>query len=88
MNASRSVIEDARKQFARVQIVNITAPADVVRARLAQRGRESPAQIEERVRRALAFTPNGADVVTFCNDLPLPEAADAFVSLIVSLSRP
>jgi ribose 1,5-bisphosphokinase len=88
VNVSRSVIGEARSLFARVRIINITAPADVVRARLAQRGRESPAQIEERVRRAPAFTPNGADVVTFCNDLPLPEAADAFVSLIVSLSRP
>jgi phosphonate metabolism protein PhnN/1,5-bisphosphokinase (PRPP-forming) len=86
-NVSRSVIDDARTCFARVEVINVTAPPEVVRARLVARGREAGVQIEERLQRATAFAPSGEDVVTFCNDRPLAEAADAFLQLLMWLVR-
>ncbi len=39
-NASRAIIVEARRRFGRVKVVYITAPPDVLAARLAARGRE------------------------------------------------
>jgi ribose 1,5-bisphosphokinase len=39
-NVSRGVVEAARRRWARVLVVEVTAPADVLARRLADRGRE------------------------------------------------
>lgn len=67
VNVSRGVIDEARR-VARVQVLSLTVPAEVLRQRLAARGRESAAQIEARVARAEAFEVNGENVVTVVND--------------------
>lgn len=67
VNVSRGVIDDARR-LAPVRVVSLTVPADVLRKRLARRGRESADEIEARVGRAAAFAVAGTDVVTVVND--------------------
>lgn len=51
-NGSRASLPEARARFARVRVVLVTAPAEVRAARLARRGRESAAQIAERLAHA------------------------------------
>ncbi|MFG1345446.1 phosphonate metabolism protein/1,5-bisphosphokinase (PRPP-forming) PhnN [Xanthobacter autotrophicus DSM 431] len=51
-NGSRATLPEARARFARVKVVHVTAPAAVRAHRLAARGRESAADIEERLTRA------------------------------------
>lgn len=67
VNVSRGVIEEARR-LARVRVLSLMVPAEVLRARLAGRGRESAAEIDARVARAGAFAVAGPDVVTVVND--------------------
>jgi ribose 1,5-bisphosphokinase len=50
-NVSRTIVEAARARYARVNAVLVTAPADVLAARLAQRGREAGDALHGRLRR-------------------------------------
>jgi ribose 1,5-bisphosphokinase len=51
-NVSRTIVADARRRYRNVTVVSITAPADILAARLAARGRASDGPIGERVQRA------------------------------------
>jgi ribose 1,5-bisphosphokinase len=52
-NVSRAIVAAARRRFAEVRVVYITAPAEVLAARRAARGREgAPTVIDSRVMRA------------------------------------
>jgi ribose 1,5-bisphosphokinase len=51
-NVSRTMIAPARGRYARVSAVLITAPAEVLAARLVQRGRETADSIAGRLRRS------------------------------------
>jgi len=51
-NGSRATLPEARARFARVRVVEVTVPVAVRAARLAARGRESAADIEERLLRS------------------------------------
>jgi ribose 1,5-bisphosphokinase len=53
-NVSRTMIEQARNRYARVSAVLITAPAEVLAGRLAQRGREEIDAVAARLGRAAA----------------------------------
>jgi ribose 1,5-bisphosphokinase len=82
VNVSRAVIDDARRRYPGLLVIAITAAPDVLRRRLEQRGRESPAEIAERLARAAAFTLTGDDVVTLQNDGALADTAARFVALL------
>lgn len=82
VNVSRTVIEAARQRFARLTVVVVTAPADVLAARLERRGRETADEIAERVARAALGLPTGPDVVTIDNDGPLERAVAAFIAVL------
>lgn len=59
-NGSRATLEEARRRFARLSVVLVTAPPEVRAARLAARGREDEADIRERLSRQpeLAVAPD------------------------------
>ncbi|RED38379.1 ribose 1,5-bisphosphokinase [Rhodopseudomonas thermotolerans] len=57
-NVSRMVIEPARSAYADVVVVLITAPAEVLAARIAARARASDGSIADRVGRSVDATPN------------------------------
>jgi ribose 1,5-bisphosphokinase len=76
------VIDAARAKYANLLVLAINASPEVLRARLQKRGRETPAEIEERLQRAAAFRLVGADVVTLNNDGPLADGVAAFVALL------
>ena len=52
-NVSRTVVADARARYAHVTAVLITAPPELLAARLTQRARPSDGAIEQRVRRTV-----------------------------------
>jgi ribose 1,5-bisphosphokinase len=51
-NVSRAVVSQLRDRYAHVTVVTVTAPKDVLLARLAARGRESGGDVAERLDRA------------------------------------
>lgn len=54
VNASRTIIEFARRSYANVTVVSVTAPPDVLAERLAARARPSDGKVDDRLRRAVA----------------------------------
>ncbi|NES97562.1 MAG: phosphonate metabolism protein/1,5-bisphosphokinase (PRPP-forming) PhnN [Desertifilum sp. SIO1I2] len=82
VNVSRAVIDQARAKYPNLLVLAINASPDVLRMRLQQRGRESAADIEERLQRAAAYRLDGPDVVRLNNDGPLAEGIAAFVALL------
>ncbi len=82
-NVSRSVIADARRRFAPVRVLSITARPDTLRRRLEARGRESAAEIAERLERAVAFDASGPGVVKISNDGPLEDAVNEMISALL-----
>ena len=82
VNVSRTAVGTARERFANLSVVVVTAPAEILEARLKRRGRETPAEIAERVARTALDPPHGADVVTIVNDGPLEQAVTAFIEVL------
>jgi ribose 1,5-bisphosphokinase len=54
-NVSRGIVADVRTRYARVDVVLVTAPADVLTARLAGRSRDTDGSLMERIKRSDAF---------------------------------
>jgi ribose 1,5-bisphosphokinase len=61
-NVSRAVVADARTRYPRAVVVLVTAPEEVLRARLLARGRPSDIDVAARLSRASWFAP------TLCPD--------------------
>lgn len=63
-NVSRAVIGSVRERYAHVTVVLVTAPQDILAARLRERGRGSDGSIMDRVQRSVAADSElNADVV-------------------------
>jgi ribose 1,5-bisphosphokinase len=62
-NASRSIVAPARRRYARVAVVLVTAPANVLAARLTARGRSSDGSFAERMDRNDLYREFAADIV-------------------------
>lgn len=85
VNGSRAYLPHALLRFSGMTVVHITAGAEVLRARLLARQRETPAMVEARVQRAIAFeTPPECRLLEIHNDTSLEAAG---ISLMQSLSR-
>ena len=67
-NGSRAALGLAAAAFPALQVIVVTAPAEVLAARLALRGRESGAQIAERLERDVAALPPQLPVLEIRND--------------------
>lgn len=68
-NGSRAALARAREVFPDLQVIVITAPSAVLAERLAARGRETTADIAERLNRAGFDLPGSVPVAaTVCND--------------------
>jgi ribose 1,5-bisphosphokinase len=67
-NGSRAALPFAVKAFPGLRIILVTAPDAVLAARLAQRGRETAADIRQRLQRAGFALPDGIPATTVVND--------------------
>jgi phosphonate metabolism protein PhnN/1,5-bisphosphokinase (PRPP-forming) len=82
VNCSREAIGEAMRKFGKVTVVEITAPVDVLVARIVARGRESPEDALRRVSRQVAEYPQGVTLVRIINDGPLERAVDQFCAVL------
>ena len=81
-NLSRAVLPEASARY-RLRVLNITAPMDVLAARLAARGRESSADIAARLAREVSL-PDGLDVERVMNDT---DVAEGIARVLAALNR-
>lgn len=85
-NLSRSAVAEGRRLFPRFLVASVTAPREVLARRLAGRGRESEADILERLASA-DLDVHGPDVVTIDNAGSLGNAVGEFLKLLKSLGQ-
>lgn len=83
-NLSRAVVDQARDRFTRYRVVIVTAPVEVLAKRLAQRGRETEADIAARLARASHEMPEGPDVRTVDNGGRLDRAVADFLDALAA----
>jgi phosphonate metabolism protein PhnN/1,5-bisphosphokinase (PRPP-forming) len=79
-NVSRGVIAEAAGRFP-VQVIEITAPPEVLAARLAARGRESAADVAARLARTVAL-PDGVTAETVINDATIEAGTERFLAAL------
>lgn len=84
-NISRQSIGAARSEFDNCRIVSVTAPREVLTQRLLARGRESVAEVEARLNRAMSPV-TGSDVLEIVNGGALDEAGDKLVHMLCGLA--
>ncbi len=84
-NLSRGAVVEALAAFPAVRVVEVTAPPEVIAARLAARAREGAAEIERRLARPAPALPAGT--VALANDGPLERSAARLVALLEDLAR-
>ncbi len=80
-NVSRGIVDELRARYAKVEAVLVTAPADVLAARLAGRARGSDGSLEQRLKRSDAFAGFRADH-TISNDSAPEEAVRRLLGVI------
>lgn len=79
-NGSRGALADIQRVEPMVEIVAVTAPDDVLAARLAQRGRETKDDIRRRLKRAAWGVPDSARVVV--NDGTITQGAQRLLAAL------
>ena len=86
LNGSRAYLPDAAARYPGLLPVLIAIDPAVLRQRLSGRGRETAAEIEARIRRAMALEAiDHPALAVIANNGPLPEAGEAFIALLRAL---
>lgn len=87
VSGSREHLPQALKDFPALHVVHVSVDAAVLRERLLRRGRESAAQVDERLARALRYAPPaGARVTEVRNDRSLEEGEAGMLAAIVRIA--
>lgn len=86
LNGSRAYLPEASERYPTLLPVLIRIDPAVLRQRLARRGRETPDQIEARIRRAVDLAAiDHPGLATIANNGPLAQAGEAFVAMLRGL---
>ncbi|CAM5770566.1 ribose 1,5-bisphosphate phosphokinase PhnN [Labrys miyagiensis] len=81
-NLSRSSLAEARERFAKVSVVLVTAPAEIIAQRLAARGRESMDSIRARLARKVDREDALHPDLIITNDGPVEAAVDRLLAYL------
>ena len=81
-NVSRGAIGAIAERVASVCVIQVTAPADVLAARLANRGREDARRVADRLARAGADIPAGIPTTSVVNDGTPEQGIEKFVGAL------
>ena len=87
-NLSRGALKNAAEIFPSLSVLHITASPDTLAERLANRGRESRADITRRLSRSNYPLPEGLNVLQVLNDGELQDAIDHSLQLLESSRVP
>jgi ribose 1,5-bisphosphokinase len=85
-NASRAIVAQAALRFPSLRVVQVTAPPAVLARRLAERGRESVARVQDRLERRPAMDLGRLDAFEIDNSGPPPIAIAAMVGYLRRLA--
>jgi phosphonate metabolism protein PhnN/1,5-bisphosphokinase (PRPP-forming) len=85
-NGSRAVLSDAARVFPGLRVIVVTAPDDILAARLAARGRESMDDIRARLARASFTLPEGIEARIVVNDATPEDGVARFLAALQPVS--
>jgi thymidine phosphorylase len=85
-NGSRAAVSELARRVETCVIIEITAPAALVEARLLARGREDTHEIAARVARTTPALPAGIEKIEISNEAAIEEAVDRLVSALLESS--
>ena len=86
INVSRAIIRETLRRYPRTRVINVTIKPEILQRRLRGRGRESEAEIQERMERSRMFALGGENITEFANNLSIEEGREEFVSLVRKLT--
>ena len=86
VNVSRSVVVEARQRYQPLRIVEVWAPPEILAERLAGRGRETGAEIDQRLARATAVAVEGPDVTRISTTGSAAESLEKFLEILRALA--
>jgi ribose 1,5-bisphosphokinase len=86
-NGSRSVLDRFKAAFPRLTVINVTARPEVLAERLEARGRESRADILQRLERGSLILQGDYDVITIDNSGAVDDAARAMIAALEAILR-
>jgi thymidine phosphorylase len=86
-NGSRSVIAELAQRVPRLVVVEVVAPPELLAARIAGRGREAGAAIDQRVARTVAQWPSSVKTVTVRNDGTIAVGVERFLAALESCAN-
>ena len=81
-NGSRAALARAKVVFPDLRVIVVTAPPQVLAARLAARGREAASDIATRLARAEFALPHGVAAVTVANDTTPEQGIARFLAAL------
>jgi thymidine phosphorylase len=81
-NGSRAVIPLLVGRVAQLVVIEVTAPRQLLAQRIAERGRESAAEIEARLARAVSPPPSGVTLIEVVNDSTAAIGIERFLAAI------
>jgi len=81
-NGSRAALPEARRRLADLRVIVVTAPAPILAARLAARGRETQADIQERIERSRFLIPEFLVDAVILNDTTPEEGVQRLLNAI------
>ena len=85
VNGSREYLPTATERFPNMNVVLITVSPEVLRQRLTDRGRETSAEIEQRIDRSRQLAPIAhPNLIRLSNDAPLAESGAQFIQLLTA----
>ena len=85
VNGSRGYLPQARALYSHMVVIEVTVSSDVLRDRLEARGRETPAEIELRMKRSFSVpSVTHPHLVTLSNDGDLAASVASFLKIITS----
>ena len=86
VNVSRTVIGAAAARVRSTVVIHVTAPREALLHRLSTRGRETVAEIEQRLERVLPLPDAQASTIEIDNSGPIEIAGDRFMQTLLQLA--
>ena len=84
VNTSRTIIDDARRRYPGLTVIQVVAPPEVLAERISARRRESASEVQSRLAQMNKVDVSGSGVVTIVNDGALEDALEAFIGAITN----
>lgn len=85
-NGSRAMLAEAAAAFPGLTVIHVTARPEVLAERLAARGRETAAEIEKRLERAVSTRPESPEMIEIDNSGDLETAIAALLRVVQPVS--